>query len=222
MGLNSPKTWKIAEMTEELSYPVIVKPGSECGSRGIQIIHDKKEYKMPASQKEDLIVQEYIGTPEEEYTVGLFSNGQDTKSIAFRRSIGYSGMSKMVERIKDRKIDQIVRTVADAFRLEGAINIQMRKQAEEYYIFEINPRISSTVGVRYLLGFKDVKWWLDLLDGKKEEICYISEKKPVIGIRTLGEKIYRGEGIRPANSRLLFPRHLNNCAAEKLDYKYAA
>lgn len=222
MGLNSPKTWRVEDMTEELPYPVIIKPDDGCGSRGIQIIHDKQEYKIATFQKTNMIVQEYIGTAEEEYTVGLFANGKDMKSIAFKRSIGYGGMSKIVERIEDRKIDQIVQTVADTFELEGAINIQMRKQEGEYYIFEINPRISSTVGFRYLLGFKDVKWWLDLLDGKKEEICYIPEKKPVIGIRTLGEKIYRGGGIKLFGSYSLLLRCRNNWMAGKLDYEYVA
>lgn len=222
MGLNSPETWRTSETTEDLPYPVIVKPDDGCGSRGIRIIRDKQEYKRAVSQKADMIVQEYIGTPEEEYTVGLFSNGRDTKSIAFRRSIGYGGMSKMVERVEDEKIDQTARTVADAFKLEGAINIQMRKQNGEYYIFEINPRISSTVGFRYLLGFKDVRWWLDLLDGKKEEICYIPEKKPVVGIRTLGEKIYWGGVLGPTDSCFLFPGNPNNCTAEKFDYRYVA
>lgn len=222
MGLNSPKTWMIEDAIEELSYPVIIKPDNGCGSRGIQIIHDEQEYKIASFQKTDMIVQEYIGTAEEEYTVGLFSNGKDMKSIAFKRSIGYGGMSKRVERIEDRKIDQIVHTVADTFELEGAINIQMRKQDGEYYIFEINPRISSTVGFRYLLGFKDVKWWLDLLDGKKERINYIPEKKPVIGIRTLSEKIYLGGGIKLSDSYSLLLGYRNNLMAEKLDYEYAA
>jgi hypothetical protein len=33
-------------------------------------------------------------------------------------------------------------------------------------VFEINPRISSTVGMRNLIGFQDVIWLINEIDGK--------------------------------------------------------
>lgn len=193
MGLNSPKTWKPKENISEIQYPVIVKPDRGCGSRNVIIASDCWECELAVSKIPDAIIQEYIGSPENEFTVGVFSNGKDIKVIAFKRTLGLGGMSKMVELIEDEKINTMANTVAKAFHLEGAINLQMRKQKGEYYIFEINPRISSTVGFRYRLGFKDVKWWLDLLDGNREKIPYIPETLPAIGIRTLDEKIFREE-----------------------------
>lgn len=203
MGLNSPKTWRLKENIGEIRYPVIVKPDRGCSSRDVTVVYNCQECELVASKIPDAIIQEYIGSSENEFTVGVFSNGNDIKTIAFRRTLGLGGMSKMVERIEDEKIDTMASTVAKAFQLEGAINLQMRKQEGEYYIFEINPRISSTVGFRYMLGFKDVKWWLDLLDGNKEKIPYIPEKLPVIGIRTLDEKIFRGESL-PEGGKIVF------------------
>ena len=97
MGLNSPKTWKCGENIDEIIYPVIIKPDKGCGSRDIRIVKNLQEYEMSVLQIPDVIVQEYIGSSEEEYTVGVFSNGKDVKEIAFKRTLGFGGMSRMVE-----------------------------------------------------------------------------------------------------------------------------
>lgn len=190
MGLNSPKTWKEEEIGKELSYPVIVKPNQGCGSRNVKAVHNYEEYQDAVSRITDAVIQEYIGIPEEEYTVGVFSDGTHVWNIAFKRKLNH-GMSWIVELVEDEKITRIAWTVARNLRLKGSINLQMRKQEGEYYIFEINPRISSTVGFRYQLGFKDVRWWLDLLEGNEKEIFYVPESLPVVGIRTYSEKIFR-------------------------------
>lgn len=192
MGLNSPATYRADRKDMDLVYPLVIKPDRGCGSRNVIVVNNQKEYETAIEQVGDAVLQEYVGDPEHEFTVGVFSNGKDIKSIAFKRTLGFGGMSRMVQLVEDKEIAKIAEIVAHSLHLRGSINIQMRKHKGVYYIFEINPRISSTVGFRYQLGFKDVKWWLDFLDGREEEICYIPESLPVVGIRTLGEKIFRG------------------------------
>lgn len=192
MGLDSPKTWKPGECREEITYPVIVKPDMGCGSRKVRIADSRQKYEEAVSEISDAVVQEYIGTPEEEYTMGVFSNGLDTQSITFRRTLGAGGMTCRAQLLEDAETHRIAQTALQAFGLEGCINIQMRKQDGRYYIFEINPRISSTAGFRHLLGFQDVLWWLELLDGKRGKIPYQPVRQPAVGIRTFGEKIFTG------------------------------
>ena len=65
----------------------------------------------------------------------------------------------------------------------------MRNQYEIFYVFEINPRISSTIGFRSLLGFNDVAWWIDLVEGNKiKKYEYPNEK--VYGVRSVEEKLF--------------------------------
>ncbi len=191
IGLKSPETWKPKEIPYKGSYPIVVKSDQGCGSKNVRIVNCYQEYEAAISQIPNAIIQEYIGDNENEYTVGVFSNGNDIKTIAFRRTLGFGGMSKVVEQINDERINTIAETVVENLNLRGSINIQMRKQEGEYYIFEINPRISSSIGFRYKLGFNDVKWWLDLLDGYCGEIPYSPEPLAIIGIRALEEKIFR-------------------------------
>lgn len=191
MGLYSPETWKPCEVPKRINYPVIVKSDHGCGSKHVRIAYSLQEYENAVMQIEDAVIQKYIGSSQEEYTVEVFSSGTDIRSIAFRRTL-LSGMSGRVELIEDQRIHQIAATVADAFQLRGSLNIQMRYQNDKYFILGINPRLSSTVIFRYMLGFKDVIWWIGLLDGKKEMIPYEAEKQPIVGFRTFGSKIFRG------------------------------
>jgi len=69
------------------------------------------------------------------------------------------------------------------FNFIGCINIQLRKTNKGPLLFEINPRISSTVVFRDKMGFTDLKWWImDLL-----ELQIPKYTKPRTGL-----KFYRG------------------------------
>jgi len=66
--------------------------------------------------------------------------------------------------------------------LIGAINVQLRMKDNEPYIFEINPRFSSTVGFRHRMGFQDFLWSIEHALGLQ-----ISDYTPP----PIGTKIYR-------------------------------
>ena len=56
--------------------------------------------------------------------------------------------------------------VAQGLGLRGSMNIQLRLTDKGPRIFEINPRISSTVLMRHRLGYTDVLWALDEVEGR--------------------------------------------------------
>lgn len=185
----SPETFYLKEYKCQLGYPIIIKPDNGCGSKKIYKVNNEKEYYSMEDNDDNLVVQKYIGSSDEEYTVGVFSDGVITESIAFKRKLGFGGMSIFVEAIKDVEIDDISKKVADIFSLKGSINIQMRKDNGKYYIFEINPRISSTVGFRHKMGFCDLIWWLNMLDGKPTNTDF-KLKPGVKGIKILDEMLF--------------------------------
>ena len=57
-------------------------------------------------------------------------------------------------------ISQYVVMIAVSLNLQGRINVQLRYTACGPVTFEINPRFSSTVVFRHLLGFQDLLWSL--------------------------------------------------------------
>ena len=62
-------------------------------------------------------------------------------------------------------IDEILITIAEKSALEGAINVQLRVTDDGPSIFEINPRFSSTVMMRHLIGFSDLVWMIEARKG---------------------------------------------------------
>lgn len=126
------------------------------------------------------IVQEYVGTPENEYTVGVLLDmeGHVINSIALRRHLvgslstrlrvaNVSGRADLGERlvissgVSQGEIDRFpdvsafAERVALALGCQGAVNVQCRVVADRPMIFEINPRFSGTTSVRAMFGYNE-------------------------------------------------------------------
>lgn len=187
-GICTPNTWRGKESCQN-KYPLIVKENFGCGSHGVKIVNNRNELENALNDMWEPIIQEYIGAEKEEYTLTIFSDGSIVNYIAFKRILGFDGMSKFVELANKDEFEKISYKVSELLKLKGSINVQMRKQEEDYYVFEINPRISSTIGFRFLLGFNDAAWWLDLVEGKKIE-QYEYPNKKIYGVRSVEEKLF--------------------------------
>ena len=164
IGLNVPLTYLATdEQCNNLSYPFIMKANYGSGGTKLTIIHNKEQWEK--ADKDNMICQELIGDSENEYTVGVFADGSETRNITFKRYLGPGGMSAEVHNCDIQAITDIVKRIATAFALKGCINVQLRKQKERFFVFEINPRLSSTTGFRHKMGFQDAVWWLKMIDG---------------------------------------------------------
>jgi len=92
IGIQVPKTAFLRGYDGRFGFPIIVKQQAGYGSRKLWIADSLAELEYIKGKVEgSYIVQEYIGTPEEEYTTGVFSDGQKTSSISFKRRLGADG-----------------------------------------------------------------------------------------------------------------------------------
>ncbi|WP_045519170.1 ATP-grasp domain-containing protein [Neobacillus niacini] len=186
IGLDVPDSW-LADDFEPDGKKYIVKFIKSWGSKLLRVIATKEELEqIKKSFTQPLLIQEYIDEPDNEYTVGVFSDGEDIRVISFKRKL-QGGYTKFVELINDETIKRDAMIAAKEFGLKGSFNIQLRKSNGRNYIFEINPRLSGSVHFRHLLGFKDVLWWLDSLDQFKLAE-YKNPYSIAIGVRELNEK----------------------------------
>ncbi|TFD95798.1 ATP-grasp domain-containing protein [Jeotgalibacillus sp. R-1-5s-1] len=187
--IKHPKTYILKEFKGELKFPIILKLKESVGGKGIFKIDDEIDLDYFKKKHQDAIVQEIIGTIDNEYTIGIFSDGKSTYNIAFQRYLGFGSLSRQVKLVQDEKIDQLSKKIAKITNLRGSINVQVRKDfTGEYIPFEINPRLSSTIYFRHYFGFEDLKWWLDIYLGNK--ICYTPKFKKGVGVRTLNEVFF--------------------------------
>ena len=185
--LKTPKSFLLSEFENQLSFPLIAKPRSGRGGHGNCRIDDEFDLRYAQRKFKDgnYIIQEYIGEPDQEYTTAIFSNRKLASSITFRRQLGFGGLSSEVELVSDPEMESNAATLASAINLYGSINVQSRKMNGKHYIFEINPRISSTALFRHFFGFKDVLWWCESLTGT--DYTYTKNFKSGIGKRLLNE-----------------------------------
>lgn len=156
-GLPFPWTKMVIEGPPE-RYPCLIKERFGAGSKGVAIVQPAK-VDLYRQERANDIWQEYLEPSVSEYTCGIYRTGSDqVRTITFWRKLsgGHTGYGRVVS--DKPEIDSLLVSVARAIGLRGSINAQLILTARGPVIFEINPRFSSTVVFRHLLGFQDVIW----------------------------------------------------------------
>ncbi len=181
-GFPYPETEIISEV-KNINYPSIIKSREGAGSKQVVLIQDSFDFDYYKIKYPEFIIQEYLANDNNEYTCGLFKSKKgNCRSIIFKRKLtgGFSGFG-IVE--QNEKISLLLNQIAQNLELEGAINVQLRLTTKGPVVFEINPRFSSTVLFRDLMGFNDLLWSIE--DHLNLEI---SDYTPVNN----GHKFYKG------------------------------
>lgn len=181
-NLPYPKTQRQDEQLT-LNFPIIAKSNTGSGSKSIILIEDELDLNYVKRKFPNHILQQFLPEDEGEYTCGLFSSSNgEIRHIVFKRDL-MSGFSVFGQIIENDSIDRLLVKIAIGLNLRGSINVQLRIVNGLPYVFEINPRFSSTVRFRDLFGFKDVLWVLE--DHLKYRLS--SYKKPL-----KNRKFYKG------------------------------
>jgi len=179
-GIKVPTHGIVGVGDKPMKYPVIVKPRSGQGGKGLRKISTDSEL---LELTEGYVWQEYLAPDDEEYTCAVYvSKALKSRILLLKRVLvdGYTGRAIVVNNIE---IEEYVKKIIAAWNLAGLYNIQLRLTDDGPKLFEINPRVSSTVVFRDKLGFEDFKWWVLETLGMElphyEKVC-------------AGTKMYRG------------------------------
>jgi len=196
IGIRVPRTILLKDYDGSIGFPVIVKPRKGYGSKRLWMVENNDDLAY-VKRKDDglLIVQEYLGCDEEEYTTGVFSDGCNVSSISFNRRLGFGGLSAAAVYCESPFLEELSKKIALATGLCGCINIQSRRLADDLFVpFEINPRLSSTLPFRKHFGFDDAVWWLNILQGRS--YSYIKKFKSGKIVRFVSDYYFDMEEIR--------------------------
>lgn len=147
---------KLSVFINNIGFPLIVKPRMGRGSEGVYLLKDKQQLLENIKGKKSLIIQEYLTDEEQEFTVGICINqkGNVISKIALRRYL-QEGVSIAAVSDGYHDIADYCARVASTLGAYGAINIQLRLKDGMPVIFEINPRFSSSTGMRLLFGINE-------------------------------------------------------------------
>lgn len=189
-GIHTPDTLLLTpdnrEGIEELKaihgLPLIAKPRRGRGSRGLQIIRSDEELAryMKLLKDGNYVIQEYL-KEEEEFTCSAFKTPgmNEPYVIAMRRELS-NGTTVNAEVTFDETLLTTCRDIAKKFPFEGSFNVQLRKKNGIPYVFEVNPRYSSTVFIRTLCGFNDVEMGIEHFLEKRIDGQPVIEKLKVL------------------------------------------
>lgn len=136
---------------------LIIKPNLGKASKGIKIVSNAEEL-LEEYCTDNFSIQEYVGNPENEYTVGCYiEKDGHFNAIIFERKLSL-GKTVYAKRIDNEAIYNECRNICKALKVKGSLNIQLRTKGSSVPVcFEINPRLSGTTAIRANFGFNDVE-----------------------------------------------------------------
>lgn len=165
--LRTPTTHLVgpAALAEDWAFPIIVKPRSGAGSRGVRLVHSRDDL-AALGDDPSLIAQEHL--PGEEYSVDVIANadGHVMAAVPRTRTRVDSGVSIAGRTVRDAGLESTAAAVAAAIGLTGVANVQLRRDvAGTPALLEVNPRFPGAMPLTIAAGVDMPSLALDLALG---------------------------------------------------------
>ena len=195
-GIDVPNSWHLREFykidEKQTQKRLIAKPVFGRGSRGIYFSDSAGEAKYLAQylslRQPDTLFQEFIKGVE--YTVSMVCStsgkvlGIVPKRIIVKRGITISAITE-----KNHIIDSYCRKIQNILSATGPLNIQLIINEEGIpYVFEINPRISTTTILTMKAGFDEID--IAIRDRLGEELPSLDWKEGIVLQRAWNNYFY--------------------------------
>jgi carbamoyl-phosphate synthase large subunit len=149
-----PDTWLVDDGFDpsEPSLPVIVKPRSGSGSRGIALLERREELEA-LPRDGSLLVQEHLPGPEHSLDVLARADGHVAGVVPRERLKVDSGIAVTGRTKHDKRLDAFAREVARLIGLTTVANVQVKEDADgEPALLEVNPRFPGTMPLTVASG----------------------------------------------------------------------
>lgn len=138
-------------------FPLFLKPKVGVSSINTFLVTSSKQILalLTTQKKQYFILQTYIPSIPE-YTVGVYRSrdGSFERTCVIERELKF-GLSYKGTIVKNKTISSYALSVARALELYYSSNVQLRMEGGIPYVFEVNPRLSSTATVRAHFGFNE-------------------------------------------------------------------
>jgi carbamoyl-phosphate synthase large subunit len=180
-GLPCPESLVDLELLDEfvdrVGFPLIVKPRRGARSVGVSLVNDRRMLDAALESAGSApIVQEAVGSLDEEYTAGaVVMDGSCVGSIVLRRDLRDGNTNRAYAK-PNPELEGMIREVAEKLAPLGPANFQFRIGEHGPAIFEINARFSGTTVMRAMVGFNEVeavvRW---LITGELQQLAATGE-----------------------------------------------
>lgn len=165
-GIASPFSLPLSEARADM-LPLIAKPRRGSGAQGVQLIRDPAHLEgLRAAFGDSYVGQEFLEDDASEHTCTVLRLHGELRTLALCRRLD-AGRTVEATVVADGRIEELLRQIASAADLAGVLNVQLRIRDGEPVPFEINPRFSSTVKMRHMIGFSDLVWAVNARSGAR-------------------------------------------------------
>lgn len=150
----------------EWVFPVIVKPRSGAGSRGVRLIADRAALEALGEDR-SIIIQENL--PGEEFSVDVLAglDGSVIAAVPRSRERVDSGVSIAGRTVRRAELSDTAADVARAIGLSGVANVQLRYSSDGIpALLEVNPRFPGAMPLTIAAGVDMPSLLLDLVLGR--------------------------------------------------------
>ena len=176
---NSSLPDTLENFTLSNSFPFIVKPRFGHTSENVFLVNNNNELNVALKACDKPIIQEYLGSPEQEYTCGAtFIDNEILTLISLRRTLK-NGNTQQAFCERTDEIDEYIKKLTLSIKPYGPINFQLRLTNRGPVVFEINPRFSGTTPIRAMFNVNEVEAVIRKLTGSKFKSTY-KEKEGVV------------------------------------------
>ncbi|MCK9361068.1 ATP-grasp domain-containing protein [Patescibacteria group bacterium] len=128
-------------------YPAIVKPVYGRGSKGVHRVERASALRgyleLYGKRFSDVLVQPHIEGVE--WTVSVIVNDRNRLiGIVPKRVIDKRGITRVAVTERNRVIEELCKKIVERFKPAGPFNVQLKLFKGVPYVFEINPRLSTS------------------------------------------------------------------------------
>jgi carbamoyl-phosphate synthase large subunit len=194
-GISIPDTHLASDDLREVDFPAMVKPRRGRGSRGIGVVRSQPELaqflKNSPLTPDELIVQTYIDGLEFTVSVTVWRDGV-VHAVVPKEIICKKGITRLGITRRNSRIDALCRAVQNSLHADGPFNVQLcvDKTSEIPFIFEINPRFSTTVSLTIAAGVDEIGSLISYVTDKTATMLFGEWREGVVLLRrTLDEFI---------------------------------
>lgn len=160
IGISVPETYLFNDQ-KSFEWPVVVKPRKSAGSKNIFTAKNKIFLNAIRQEYSDIIdqyiIQRQISDATQEYTCALWRQKNDFRFLILHRKL-QGGLTSEAKVVRNISIEDTLNKIQKNIFGDFFINVQLRLENGVPYVFEINPRFSSTVIMRHKIGFQDLVW----------------------------------------------------------------
>jgi carbamoyl-phosphate synthase large subunit len=145
-------------LSRRFGVPFLLKPRDGRASKGIHAVNCVEDFLFYSKKMgTSFMAQRITGTPEAEYTVGLFGDGKGGSfgEIQLRRVLSQAGATDKAVVVNEPALRSAVHDLTAVLKPVGPTNYQFRLENGEPKLLEINPRVSASTSIRAKFGFNE-------------------------------------------------------------------